>query len=78
MAGNRLVPRYAHTDGLTRLAYTRDGKFLLTVGSNQVIRKFQVGSDEEPDSIDNHQDPITGIAVAVSGPQKSLELMTFI
>lgn len=64
MAGNRLVPRYAHTDGLTRLAYTRDGKFLLTVGSNQVIRKFQVGSDEEPDSIDNHQDPITGIAVA--------------
>ncbi|WBW70912.1 DNA polymerase alpha accessory factor Mcl1 [Schizosaccharomyces osmophilus] len=64
MAGNRLVPRYAHTDGLTRLAYTLDGTFLLTVGSNLVIRKFQVGSDEEPESIDNHQDPITGIAVS--------------
>ncbi|EPY52148.1 DNA polymerase alpha accessory factor Mcl1 [Schizosaccharomyces cryophilus OY26] len=64
MAGNRLVPRYAHTDGLTRLAYTVDGTFLLTVGSNLVIRKFQVGSDEEPESIDNHQDPITGIAVS--------------
>ncbi|EEB05600.1 DNA polymerase alpha accessory factor Mcl1 [Schizosaccharomyces japonicus yFS275] len=61
---NRLVPRYAHTDGLTRLCYSQDGSLLFTVGSNQVVRKFQVNSEEEPESIDNHQDPITGIAVS--------------
>lgn len=55
--------RYAHPDGLTRLAYSPSGKFLFSVGTNQIIRKFFVDEpDREPDSIENHQDAITGVA----------------
>lgn len=65
MAVQRLIPRYAHTSGLTRLVYSQDGYFLITVGSNQVIRKFSVESDDEPLTIEHHQDAITGIAISV-------------
>ncbi|KAG4304696.1 hypothetical protein PORY_001749 [Pneumocystis oryctolagi] len=64
MVIQRLVPRYAHTSGLTRVAYSLDGVFLMTVGSNQVIRKFTVNSDDEPVTIEHHQDSITGISVS--------------
>ncbi|KAG5438186.1 hypothetical protein PCANB_003037 [Pneumocystis canis] len=62
MVIQRLVPRYAHTSGLTKLAYSPDGMFLMTIGSNQVIRKFIVNSDDEPITIEHHQDAITDIA----------------
>ncbi|CCJ31239.1 unnamed protein product [Pneumocystis jirovecii] len=64
MIVQRLVPRYAHTSGLTRVAYSLDGVFLMTVGSNQVIRKFTVDSDDEPVTIEHHQDSITGISIS--------------
>ncbi|KTW28096.1 hypothetical protein T552_01957 [Pneumocystis carinii B80] len=64
MAAQRLIPRYAHTSGLTRLVYSQDGCFLITVGSNQVIRKFTVESDDEPLTTEHHQDAITGVAVS--------------
>ncbi|PWW74830.1 WD40 repeat-like protein [Tuber magnatum] len=49
----RIVPRYAHTAGRTSLAYSWDGKYLITVGSNEVIRKFTVASEDEPVTIDD-------------------------
>ncbi|GAO46321.1 WD40 repeat-like protein [Saitoella complicata NRRL Y-17804] len=60
----RLIPKYAHTKGLTRLAYSTDGAHLITVGSNQVIRKFQVDSEDEPVTIEQHNDAITGVATS--------------
>ena len=51
--------------GPTFLTYTPNGRFLLTVGSNNVARKFTVGSDDEPVSIEQNQDAITGVAATV-------------
>lgn len=42
------------TAGRTSLAYSPDGKYLMTVGSNEVIRKFTVGSEDEPVTIDDN------------------------
>ncbi|OLL24004.1 Minichromosome loss protein 1 [Neolecta irregularis DAH-3] len=64
MSTTKISPRYAHTPGQTRLAYTPDGKSLITVGSDQLIRKFTIGSDDEPLSIEQHEDAITGIATS--------------
>ncbi|KAK9477812.1 WD40-repeat-containing domain protein [Lipomyces japonicus] len=59
-----IVPRYAHPAGLTRLAYSSDGVFLLTVGSNRLIRKFTVDSEDEPATIEHHEDSIVGLATS--------------
>lgn len=56
------------TPGLTYLTYTPNGRHLLTVGSNNVARKFTVGSDDEPVNIDQSQDANTGIAASVRPP----------
>ncbi|KAK9235116.1 WD40-repeat-containing domain protein [Lipomyces kononenkoae] len=59
-----VVPKYAHTPGLTRLAYSVDGTALLTVGSNRLIRKFTVDSEDEPYSIEHHENDILGVATS--------------
>ncbi|XWW97793.1 hypothetical protein V2A60_005780 [Cordyceps javanica] len=58
-------PRPAHTQGITRCAYTPDGGRLVTVGSNNTIRLYTTGSDGEPTNIDDCQEQ--NVAVAVSG-----------
>ncbi|KAK9447754.1 WD40-repeat-containing domain protein [Limtongia smithiae] len=64
-AQQAVVPKYAHTPGLTRLTYSRpNGKYLLTVGTNRLIRKFTYGSEDEPVSIESHDNDIVGIASA--------------
>ncbi|RPB00040.1 WD40 repeat-like protein [Choiromyces venosus 120613-1] len=63
----RIVPRYAHTAGRTSLAYSWDGKYLITVGSNEVIRKFTVASEDEPVTIDD----ALGRNVAVAASDES-------
>ncbi|KAK9352232.1 WD40-repeat-containing domain protein [Lipomyces doorenjongii] len=59
-----VVPKYPHTPGLTRLAYSVDGTVLLTVGSNRLIRKFTVDSEDEPYSIEHHENDILGVATS--------------
>jgi len=59
---------HVDTPGLTYLTYTPNGKYLLTVGSNNVARKFTVGSEDEPVTIDQSQDANTGIAASVRPP----------
>jgi chromosome transmission fidelity protein 4 len=61
---SKLHPKYAHNAGITKLAYSKDGQFLFTVGSNQLIRKFQVGSVEEPLTIEQHDGPILDVATS--------------
>ncbi|KAI9896401.1 hypothetical protein N3K66_008573 [Trichothecium roseum] len=55
-------PRPAHTQGVTRCAYTTDGSRLVTVGSNNTIRLYRTGSDGEPTNIDDC--PEQNVAVA--------------
>ncbi|KAL2214161.1 WD40 repeat-like protein [Sarocladium strictum] len=63
-ASNRPRPRPAHTQGITRCAYTPDGARLVTVGSNNTIRLYKTGSDGEPVNIDDCQEQ--NVAVAAS------------
>ncbi|KAH7249376.1 WD40-repeat-containing domain protein [Fusarium solani] len=56
-------PRPAHTQGITRCAYTPDGSRLVTVGSNNTIRLYKTGSDGEPVNVDDC--PEQNLAVAV-------------
>ncbi|KAL1306528.1 hypothetical protein AAFC00_005219 [Neodothiora populina] len=58
--------RPAHAPGPTYLAYTPDGRQLITVGLNNVIRVFTTGSDAEPVNIDVQQDAHTAVAAANS------------
>jgi chromosome transmission fidelity protein 4 len=57
-----LHPKYPHTPGITRLAYSRNGEFLFTVGSNALIRKFTVGSVNEPETLEFHDKNIYGVS----------------
>lgn len=57
-------PRPAHTQGITKCAYTPDGGRLVTVGSNNTIRLYTTGSDGEPTNIDDCQEQ--NVAVATS------------
>ncbi|KAK7204795.1 WD40-repeat-containing domain protein [Myxozyma melibiosi] len=60
-----VVPKYAHTPGLTRVAYSADGRYLISVGANRLIRKFLVDSpDDEPINTEYHEKDITGIATS--------------
>ncbi|EMC96447.1 hypothetical protein BAUCODRAFT_24221 [Baudoinia panamericana UAMH 10762] len=58
----RLRGRPAHAPGPTFLAYTPNGKKLITVGSNGAFRIFQHGSDGEPAVIDVLSDSHTCVA----------------
>lgn len=64
--------QFAHTSGITRLAYTPKGEYLFSVGKNGLIRKFTVGSADEPTTIETDEDdgeleadPSYGIAASV-------------
>ncbi|TKA75409.1 hypothetical protein B0A55_05787 [Friedmanniomyces simplex] len=58
----RLRGRPAHAPGPTYLAYTPNGKKLITVGLNGALRVFQHGSDDEPAIIDLVTDGHTAVA----------------
>ncbi|TKA75404.1 hypothetical protein B0A55_05791 [Friedmanniomyces simplex] len=58
----RLRGRPAHAPGPTYLAYTPNGKKLITVGLNGALRVFQHGSDDEPAIIDVVTDGHTAVA----------------
>lgn len=58
-----LVPKYPHPAGKTCLAYSTCGKYLFTAGSNNLIRRFSVGVNEEPYAIDASACPL---AIAAS------------
>ena len=66
MAPPKPRPRPAHTQGVTKCAYTSDGSRLVTVGSNNTIRLYRTGSDGEPANIDDCQEQ--NVAVA-AGPR---------
>ena len=58
----KLVP---HRPGTTRAVYSKDGQFIFTTGADCFVRRFRVGSGEEPLSLDPlHEDAVTGIAVS--------------
>ncbi|ORY64416.1 WD40-repeat-containing domain protein [Pseudomassariella vexata] len=48
--------RPAHTQGSTHCAYTPNGLKLVTVGSNNTIRLYKIGSNDEPINIDDCQE----------------------
>jgi len=61
----RIIPSYPHAQGLTKLAYSQDGKYLITAGADQLIRKFTVDEEsKEPETFEQHTDPVTAIAAA--------------
>lgn len=51
--------------GPTCLAYTPNGKSLITAGANSVVRVYMTGSDGEPTNIDDCQENNLAIAAAV-------------
>ncbi|ODV91144.1 hypothetical protein CANCADRAFT_2863 [Tortispora caseinolytica NRRL Y-17796] len=68
-----LPPQYAHLPGLVRLKTTSDSKFLISVGNNEIIRKFRLDRDLEPSSFEaasangTHTDkPVWSIAVTAT------------
>ncbi|KAH4069340.1 hypothetical protein HBI70_034190 [Parastagonospora nodorum] len=62
----RMQGRQAHAPGATYLAYTPNGKKLITAGVDNYCRVFSTGSDDEPVTVDNCQEDNTTI-VAGSG-----------
>ncbi|KAL9050380.1 MAG: hypothetical protein Q9162_006660 [Coniocarpon cinnabarinum] len=56
--------RPAHAPGPTFLTYTPNGRKLITVGSNDALRVFVTGSDDEPVTIDDARD--SNLAVAAT------------
>ncbi|PLB39189.1 WD40 repeat domain-containing protein [Aspergillus candidus] len=63
MSSEALRPRGrpAHTPGSTVLAYTPDGRRVITGGSNSAIRIYTVGQDGEPKTVDEGVDGHMGI-----------------
>lgn len=52
--------------GQTSLAYTPDGKYLLTAGTNNFIRKFVTASTDEPVTIDTADGNNSAIVASVA------------
>jgi hypothetical protein len=52
--------------GATYLAYTPNGKKLITAGVDNYCRIFSTGSDDEPITVDNCQEDNTAIVAGVS------------
>ncbi|KAG8625782.1 hypothetical protein KVT40_006183 [Elsinoe batatas] len=61
---SRIRARPAHAPGPTYTAYNKNGRKLITVGNNSVIRVFTTGSDAEPVNIDVPQEGHTALAAA--------------
>lgn len=57
----RIRGRPAHTIGPTYLSYTPDGTKLVTVGSNNLFRVYNTGSDGEPTNIDDCPEQNMGV-----------------
>ncbi|KAH8704239.1 chromosome segregation protein [Talaromyces proteolyticus] len=53
LEGIRPRPRPAHPPGTTVLTYTSDGRYLITAGSNALIRIFNDGDDGEPRTLED-------------------------
>ena len=61
----RIIPSYPHSAGCTTLAYSQDGRFLITAGADQLIRKFTVNEDSnEPETFEQHAEPVTAVAAS--------------
>ena len=61
----RIIPSYPHAQGRTRLAYSHDGRFLVTAGEDQLIRKFAVDEEsKEPDTFEVHTEPVVAVAAS--------------
>lgn len=61
----RIIPSYPHAQGWTKLAYSNDGKYLITAGADQLIRKFTVDEEsKEPETFEQHTEPIIAIATS--------------
>ncbi|TGZ83268.1 WD40 repeat-like protein [Ascodesmis nigricans] len=58
---NRLI--FAHTPGRTLVTYSPDGRYFYTIGSNNIIRKFTVASDDDPQILDTAEEN-TGLAAS--------------
>jgi hypothetical protein len=56
------------TPGATFLAYTPNGKRLITVGVDNFCRIFTTGSDDEPITLDDCQENNTAVAASVRKP----------
>jgi chromosome transmission fidelity protein 4 len=52
--------------GATYLAYTPNGKKLVTAGVDNYCRIFSTGSDDEPVTVDNCQEDNTAVVAGVS------------
>jgi len=64
-AHTRIIPSYPHAQGLTKLAYSHDGRFLITAGADQLIRKFAVDEEsKEPDTLEQHTEIVTAVAAS--------------
>lgn len=61
---SKLLPKYAHSPGRTNLSYSPDGKYLFSVGVDRLIRKFTVGSTDEPDTVEHHDGDIMAVATS--------------
>ncbi|KAI8943449.1 hypothetical protein NX059_001458 [Plenodomus lindquistii] len=57
----RLRARQAHAPGATFLAYTPNGKKLITAGVDNYCRVFSTGSDDEPVTVDDCQENNTAV-----------------
>ncbi|KAF2826118.1 WD40 repeat-like protein [Ophiobolus disseminans] len=57
----RMQGRQAHAPGATYLAYTPNGKKLVTAGVDNYCRVFSTGSDDEPVTVDNCQEDNTAV-----------------
>lgn len=44
--------KYPHEPGPTRLSYSSNGQYLLTTGTNGLLRRFAVGTEDEPDTLE--------------------------
>lgn len=55
----------ADPPGPTFLTYTPNGTRLITAGSNNIIRMFITGSDDEPDNVLDVQEQNAAVVAAV-------------
>lgn len=62
------LTEYVDAPGATYLAYTPNGKKLVTAGVDNYCRVFSTGSDDEPVTVDNCQEDNTAIVAGVCTP----------
>lgn len=64
------LTRLLDAPGATYLAYTPNGKKLITAGVDNYCRVFTTGSDDEPITIDECQENNTAVVAGVREPAK--------